>query len=390
METNSISWEILLKSIRQTLSSEEEVIFQKWLARDIRHKEYYEKMYRIWSSEDTTYDLYTDVAQMITRFDDYVRNERKVKQRKILGYVYRSVACLLLLLTVGGGIMLLQKEKQGQENDNQLAGAIFPGTGKAIILLPNGEKVDIDWLADSLPYQTAGLSVEKDSGIIKYTEQQQSDSDYHTIVIPRGGEYQVKLSDGTRVWLNSDSKLKIPTSFVGNERRVFLSGEAYFDVVKNDRKPFIVETDLGNIKVYGTVFNVKRYSGDRQLKATLVEGSIGFSTDKTTEWKLQPGYQLSLLEGKSEPIVEKVKIYNEIAWKNQRFCFENRTLESIVQDIERWYNVKIVFESPSLKQLQFSGSLSRYGEIETLLRFFEESADILFSVDNHTITVKRK
>ncbi len=113
METNSISWEILLKSIRQTLSSEEEVIFQKWLARDIRHKEYYEKMYRIWSSEDTTYDLYTDVAQMITRFDDYVRNERKVKQRKILGYVYRSVACLLLLLTVGGGIMLLQKEKQG-------------------------------------------------------------------------------------------------------------------------------------------------------------------------------------------------------------------------------------------------------------------------------------
>ena len=208
METNSISWEILLKSIRQTLSSEEEVIFQKWLARDIRHKEYYEKMYRIWSSEDTTYDLYTDVAQMITRFDDYVRNERKVKQRKILGYVYRSVACLLLLLTVGGGIMLLQKEKQGQENDNQLAGAIFPGTGKAIILLPNGEKVDIDWLADSLPYQTAGLSVEKDSGIIKYTEQQQSDSDYHTIVIPRGGEYQVKLSDGTRVWLNSDSKFR--------------------------------------------------------------------------------------------------------------------------------------------------------------------------------------
>ena len=104
-----------MKSIRQTLSSEEEVIFQKWLARDIRHKEYYEKMYRIWSSEDTTYDLYTDVAQMITRFDDYVRNERKVKQRKILGYVYRSVACLLLLLTVGGGIMLLQKEKQGQE-----------------------------------------------------------------------------------------------------------------------------------------------------------------------------------------------------------------------------------------------------------------------------------
>jgi ferric-dicitrate binding protein FerR (iron transport regulator) len=146
------------------------------------------------------------------------------------------------------------------------------------------------------------------------------------------------------VWLNSDSRLKIPTAFVGNERRVFLSGEAYFDVVKNDRKPFIVETDLGNIKVYGTEFNVKRYSADRQLKATLVEGSIGFSNDQVAELKLQPGYQLSLIEGISEPTVEKVKVYNEIAWKDQRFCFENRTLESIVRDMERWYNVKIVSE----------------------------------------------
>ena len=160
--------------------------------------------------------------------------------------------------------------------------------------------------------------------------------------------------------------------------------------MKNDRKPFIVETDLGNIKVYGTEFNVKRYSADRQLKATLVEGSIGFSNDHVAELKLQPGYQLSLTEGKSEPTVEKVKVYNEIAWKDQRFCFENRTLESIVRDMERWYNVKIVFEDPVLKQLQFSGSLSRYGEIETLLHFFEESADITFEIDHHTITVKRK
>ena len=87
--------------------------------------------------------------------------------------------------------------------------------------------------------------------------------------------------------------------------------------------------------------------------------------------------------------MEKVKVYNEIAWKDQRFCFENRTLESIVRDMERWYNVKIVFEDPVLKQLQFSGSLSRYGEIATLLHFFEESADITYEVDNHTITVKK-
>ena len=214
----------------------------------------------------------------------------------------------MILLTVGGGLMLLKKDKQEIETANRIAGSILPGQGKAIILLPNGEKIDIASLSDSLSYRTAGFTVEKDSGIIRYMKRQQARTDYHTIVIPIGGEYQVKLSDGTMVWLNSDSRLKIPTAFVGNERRVFLSGEAYFDVVKNDRKPFIVETDLGNIKVYGTEFNVKRYSGDRQLKATLVEGSIGFSNDQVAELKLQPGYQLSLIEGISEPTVEKVKV----------------------------------------------------------------------------------
>ncbi len=390
MEKNSIRWEVLLKSARGTLSSEEEVLFQKWLARDIRHKAYYEKMCRVWSSDDTTYDLHTDVDKMIAHFDDYVRNGRKVRWRKMMKHVYRSVACLLILLTVGGGIMLLQREKRKTGTDSRIAGSIFPGKEKAIILLSNGEKVDIDLLADSLPYRTEGFTIEKDSGMIRYMERQLTQVDYHTIVIPRGGEYQVKLSDGTMVWLNSDSRLKIPTSFADSERRVFLSGEAYFDVAKNDRKPFIVETDLGKIKVYGTEFNVKHYADEGQLKATLVEGVIGFSNDNITELKLRPGYRLSLVEGKSEPTLEKVKIYNEIAWKNHRFCFENKTLESIARDMERWYNVTIVFEDPALKQLQFSGSLSRYGEIGTLLRFFEESADIAFLIDNHRITVKRK
>ncbi len=390
MEENPISWKILLKSVRQTLSAEEEAVFQEWLSRDIRHKTYYENMRRVWSSDDTTYELYTDVTEMIARFDDYVQQERKAKRRKIGRRVYRSVACLLLLLSVGGGILLLQRDERGPESGDRTAGVILPGERKALILLSNGETVDISALPASFPYRTAGFTVKKDSGIISYTERQQPRTDDHTIVIPRGGEYQVKLSDGTRVWLNSDSWLKIPVSFAENKRRVFLSGEAYFDVEKNDRQPFVVETDLGNIKVYGTEFNVKRYFGEGQLKATLVEGVIGFSNEDIAEVKLQPGYQLSLTEGKSEPTVEKVKIYNEIAWKDQRFCFENRTLESIARDMERWYDVEIVFEDPLLKQLQFSGSLSRYGEIETLLRFFEESADIAFAVDDHTITVKRK
>ena len=390
MEDDHISWEILLKKVRRTLSSEEEEIFQSWLTRDIRHKDYYERVRRVWSSDETTYTLNTDVAKLISHFDDHVRQERRARQRKLLKRVYRSVACLLLLLSVGGGILLLRRESREVTTDLQLTRSICPGKDKAIILLSNGEKVDIDLLSDSLPYHANGFVVEKDSGIIKYSGVQLTEVTYNTIIIPRGGEYQVKLSDGTTVWLNAESRLKIPTSFIGNERRVFLWGEAYFDVVKNDRKPFVVETDLGNVKVYGTEFNVKHYTGDGQLKATLVEGVIGFSNDKITELKLKPGYQLSLAEGELTPKIEQVKIYNEIAWKDKRFCFENKKLETIARDLERWYNVEIVFEDPALKNLEFSGTLSRYGEIKTLLCFFEESANVKFLIDNRVITVTSK
>ena len=228
MEKNSIRWEILLKGARGTLSPEEEIIFQKWLARDIRHKAYYEKMCRVWSSDNTTYDLHTDVAEMIVRFDDYVRNKRKVRRRKILRNVYRSVACLLILLTVGGGIMLLKRDKREMETANRIAGSILPGQGKAIILLPNGEKVDIASLSDSLSYRTAGFTVEKDSGIIRYMKQQQARTDYHTIVIPIGGEYQVKLSDGTMVWLKFRFAVENSDGLCGKRKKSFFIGRSLF------------------------------------------------------------------------------------------------------------------------------------------------------------------
>ena len=265
-----------------------------------------------------------------------------------------------------------------------------PGGNKAIILLADGKKVDVEMLADTMLYKVDGIEVQKDAGVIKYSGLQKSEVTYNTIMIPKGGEYQVELSDGTMVWLNSDTELKIPTVFAGDERRVYLSGEAYFVVTKDERKPFIVETDLGNVKVYGTEFNVKRYRDDGQLKATLVEGVIGFSSDRIAELKLKPGYRLSLAEGSETPEIREVKVYNEIAWRDKRFSFENETLEEIARELERWYNVKIVFTDPALKELVFSGTLSRYGKIETMLRLFEEGVEVKFTIESDTIKVIRK
>ncbi len=390
MERNHISWDILLRKVRRTLSPEEEAVFQEWLAGDERHREYYERVRRVWSAEETTCEMDTDIAGVIAGFDDYVRKERELRRKRMVRHVYRYAACLFFLLAVGGGILFLNKGEKQAERLASVNKESVPGGNKAIILLGDGKKVDVEMLADTMFYKAEGIEVQKNAGVIKYSGLQKSEVTYNTIMIPRGGEYQVELSDGTMVWLNSETQLKVPTAFVGEERRVFLSGEAYFAVTKDDRKPFIVETDLGNVKVYGTEFNVKRYRDEKQLKATLVEGVIGFSSDRIEELKLKPGYQLSLTEGAGKPEIKQVKIYNESAWRNKQFCFENETLEEIARELERWYNVKIVFTDPALKDLVFSGTLSRYGKIEMLLRLFEEGVEVKFVVEKDTVKVMRK
>lgn len=390
MERNHISWDILLRKVRRTLSPGEEAVFQEWLAGDERHREYYERVRRVWSAEETTCEMDTDIAGVIAGFDDYVRKERELRRKRMVRHVYRYAACLFFLLVVGGGILFLNKGEKQAERLASVNKESVPGGNKAIILLGDGKKVDVEMLADTMFYKAEGIEVQKNAGVIKYSGLQKSEVTYNTIMIPRGGEYQVELSDGTMVWLNSETQLKVPTAFVGEERRVFLSGEAYFAVTKDDRKPFIVETDLGNVKVYGTEFNVKRYRDEKQLKATLVEGVIGFSSDRIEELKLKPGYQLSLTEGAGKPEIKQVKIYNEIAWRNKQFCFENETLEEIARELERWYNVKIVFTDPALKDLVFSGTLSRYGKIEMLLRLFEEGVEVKFVVEKDTVKVMRK
>lgn len=169
----------------------------------------------------------------------------------------------------------------------------------------------------------------------------------------------------------------------------FSSGEAYFKVSYDNSHPFIVETDLGNIKVYGTEFNVRRYTDEQTVRTTLVNGSVGFqSKESVTEnyVKIEPGYQISYERGE-DVVVKKVKVANEIAWHKQLFCFERCTLEEIMKDVARWYDVKVTFDNENLKGLSFTCTLDRYDEIEKLLRFFEEVYNIEFKIEGKHITV---
>ena len=226
-----------------------------------------------------------------------------------------------------------------------------------------------------------------------YFAESEEEIRYAEVISTMGTVVRYELPDHSVVWLNSGSKLRYPTVFQKDNRNVELTGEAYFQVEAEPERPFYVNTPNGlSVYVYGTQFNVRRYVDEEGIRATLVDGSVGFAKNgqKEDEYiKIEPGYQVRYEEGQ-EVVVQKVKVYNEIAWKNHQFSFERKPLDEIMKDFMRWYDVNITFEDESLHELYFSATLNRYGNIETLLRFFEAGYDIKFEINGKNIKVKRK
>ena len=391
MEHNEyIDWKLLVRRMNGELSKEEEQKFLMWFAKDPRRKEYYERMVAEWNS-DIIHE--SDMPKGLAKLDQFLYLQRKKKHRVMLRrrWLKWSVAAVLLVGLINSVYMLRRMRVEIPENTS--IAVITPGESKAILISPDGTNVNLDRVVDSTDTFIGVAKIKRNEGTILFEEDKRgSEMEYNTVVTPKGGEYHVVLSDGSKVWLNADSKLKFPVNFGEGGREVFLSGEAYFEVVHDERHPFIVETDLGNVRVYGTQFNVRRYVDEEEIKATLVDGSVGFAKNGQEEGeyiKIEPGYQIRYEEGQ-EVVVQKVKVHNEIAWKNRQFSFERKPLDEIMKDFMRWYDVNITFEDESLNELYFSATLNRYGNIETLLRFFEEGYDIKFEINGRNIKIRRK
>ena len=214
-------------------------------------------------------------------------------------------------------------------------------------------------------------------------EQQES---LHILRIPRGGEYTLVLADSTVVFLNAESKLQYPARFEGKERKVYLSGEAYFDVKANPEKPFIVTAGGMDVRVYGTEFNVTAYEGE-SVRTVLVEGKVGVkTTEGSEEVQLHPG-QMAEREGNGI-VVQEVDTYTYTAWKDGKFVFEEENIERIMERLARWYNLNVFYANESGKNQLFNGVLTRFTEVEDILRVIEQTATVEFEIKGNTVIVK--
>ncbi|MDL2319692.1 FecR domain-containing protein [Alistipes sp. OttesenSCG-928-B03] len=211
---------------------------------------------------------------------------------------------------------------------------------------------------------------------------------YNTLNVPNGNMYNIYLADGTSVWLNSSSQLKYPAAFVGAERRVYLEGEAYFDVTHDPDKPFVVETARQELRVLGTEFNVSAYREDPRVYTTLSEGMVALrSHGSDAETILLPGQQACLNPESSEFTIRAVNADELISWKSGIFVFEGGTLEQAMCKLSRWYDMEYTFEYESMRRMVLRGSMPVQADISTVLSLLEVSGNVKFTVTDNTIKI---
>ena len=265
--------------------------------------------------------------------------------------------------------------------------SIRPGSRQAYIELITGEKIVLGEREKGLVKNVdGGMLKEGEEGLIMVgddsVKNEVQEVEFNRVVVPRGGEYRLILADGTKVWMNSDSKFEFPTVFTGKERRVRLQGEAYFQVQRNEKMPFRIEVNGIEVAVLGTSFNIQAYG--ELMYTTLVEGAVALNVGGDT-FRLSPGEEAKV--NKRKVRVQKVDVYERIAWKEGKFVFREKRLEEVMEILGRWYDVEICYRNAAVKDLHFTGNIPRHATISEVLQFLERTRLVHFSIAGRTVIV---
>lgn len=298
---------------------------------------------------------------------------------RIIRYRIAGIAASIILLFAAGTYWFHAGQKTTLPSPSaQIQAGGFKAT------LYTGDKKVIEIKENMQAVLSQDSSVVVNHNELKHTETSGTPTT-NTLVVPKGGEFAIVLADGTKIWLNADTRLKYPTFFTGNKREVELEGEAYFEVQHDNKMPFIVKTSQSAIRVYGTTFNVKAYPDDSFQKTTLEEGSIGLLVSNK-EFKLVPNEQ-AILNTDNKVNIIKINARQQSVWRHGRFLFDNENLEDIMAQLARWYDVNIFFIGPKVRDLHFSGEIDRYENIEKVLHMIGLTTNISFSIKEKTITI---
>jgi transmembrane sensor len=318
----------------------------------------------------------------------------RVGFRRRIWIRYASAAAILIVIATGSYFLGLHKPQKhlAQANAFQVHDVKAPSTNNAIITLSNGRQIILDSAGNGTLVTQGNVNLVKlADGKIAYlgSSNNRSEMAYNTLTNPRGSKViSLTLSDGSQIWLNAESSIRYPTAFAGNERKVEITGEAYFEVAHDEAMPFIVRKGEMETKVLGTHFNVNAYDNEPAIKVTLLEGSVKVSKAGEAV-QLVPGQQAQINTNGKILLNKTVEIDEVVAWKNGQFELNGNTIEPIMRQVARWYDLDIEYKG-ALPTDNFKGSVSRQENVSELLRILEQTKAVSFSIEGKKIIVMKQ
>ena len=368
------------------LSEPEKKELDNWLAQSEKHRIYFQK----WCDDERQNELLSKIGcyDPGEGWQQVVRKRNMRRNRRWWLVAAASVAILF------GGLAVYRYSKipvslplASEET------SIYPGKRMARLITPSGETVLLDTLRQT---DTQQMKVHNDQGrVVIQAACGDANGDqpvYHCLEVPRGGEFSFLLPDSTTVFLNAESRLRFPDRFVpGSERIVYLSGEAYFDVKRDPRSPFLVCLEHSAVKVTGTSFNVKAYPDDTNEATTLISGTVSMGIGTTEQWiVLKPGEQGYYDATRKTLLQQTVDVNYYTAWKDGVFAFYRQPLEEVMKTLGCWYLFDTHYQNEALKSILYTGKINRHASIREVLHTFELMDELTFDIKGKEVIVRRK
>ncbi len=376
----------LLRFLKDDLTLEEESKLKQLLAEDKNLDEWWKQF----NQNDYIYNRLSEYAQinLKAKWAVHLAKRKPQIQRKRISSWLMAAASLIVIVVASWWVY--QTMNQAKPNITTLT-SIHPGSSKAELIVENGKHYILPELEPGI-IKEQGTEILHNGKALTYDinnalkPNAKLEAPMHTIIIPRGGEHQLTLADGTKVWLNAQSKLRYPAWFDGDTRQVELSGEAYFTVSHDTTKPFYVNTNSIKLKVLGTEFNIKAYADEKDIAATLIKGKVNIQLKQGTKnVSLKPGEQART--NANNLTVNKVDPYYYTAWKDGVFIFKEEKIQAIFQRLSRWYDFDVFFYNETIKNYSFTGTIKRTEEIMDVLMLLERTNHIKFKIEGKTILV---
>lgn len=376
---------LIRKSLRGELSGQEEKILSDWRGASRDNETAFQKM--------TSENFYANGMERLEAFDSRVAYgrflQRKYQQRRARKLLFRvaRVAAVVLPLTIATVLFFSLGRENVPATNYAAAESILPGTSKALLTLGDGNTLRLGYERADSTIITDGTRINASASGLTYAGiSGNSALVYNKLEIPRGGEFCLTLADGTKVWLNSATSIQYPVAFGTKERRVFVQGEAYFEVAKDAKKPFIVQFMSSTVTVLGTSFNVRAYPDEGRSTTTLAQGSVCITGGDNTI-SIRPGEQVEVDALSGDMVKRMVEVRDFTSWKDGRFVFVRRPLEEIMRTLERWYDIRVIFKDEGAKRISLSGDLRRYDNFSRVVEMLQMTGDVRFEIKGNDVYI---